>query len=106
VRTSSHNTLFARQSFARRSVTGLALLLSLWMFAFASHIHTPDEQNAPHQGTQHCAFCLTLPGAAAAPTQISLPGTHAVYSRPVAIAAAFITSESFAFYQSRAPPAS
>lgn len=85
---------------------GLSLLLALWMFAFASHIHAPDEHGTPQKSAQHCGFCLSLPGAAAAPAEVSLPPPRARFSRPVARATASITSEFFAYYQSRAPPVS
>jgi hypothetical protein len=97
---------FVSRRFAQRGAVALALLLGLWIFAFASHVHALEDHGAPHQSAQHCAFCLALPGAAAAPEQLSLPATEATHCPPLAAAAIAVCSETFSYYQGRAPPVS
>jgi hypothetical protein len=100
------NPLSVSRRVAQRGAVALALLLGLWIFAFASHVHASEDHGTPHQSAQHCAFCLALPGAAAAPGQISLPCTEATYCLPLAAATIAVGTESFSYYQGRAPPVS
>lgn len=106
VRYPNGHSLFMNRRLARRGVTALAVLLGLWIVAFASHSHASDDHDASPQGASHCELCLALPGAAVPPAQVSLPVIDASHCRPAVLAAASIPGESFAGYQSRAPPIS
>lgn len=52
----------------RRFSIALSAALCLWMLALATHFHTNDLDADSHQGTHElCAFCVSVPGAGAAP---------------------------------------
>ncbi len=83
------------------------MLLCLWMFASATHFHVqPEELNGHHTTKELCGFCVSLPGAGAAPAVSTFVHTA---DRPHVPAPAEILptvpSLTPASYRSRAPPA-
>jgi hypothetical protein len=90
----------------RRNVFVVVLALLVWLLAYATHVHSADDQDgAPKRPP--CSFCLLLPsGAAPAPTLpgIVVPVFH--FSEIIGnLTAALGTADIPSFYLSRAPPA-
>lgn len=91
----------------RRLSVLLSVTLCLWMLAAATHFHAQDLEVGSHHKTHElCGFCVSVPGAGAAPSlSVFLPSAlRQHFSPPAKILPSFATL-STASYRSRAPPA-
>ncbi len=99
-------SIIADRKTQQRSVVLLALMLCLWLVAYATHLHAGDEGGLAHKSSTACSFCLSLPvGAApppvcplAIPVFVSCVVQAPVYQVPRAL-------DVVSSYLSRAPPA-
>lgn len=90
----------------RRFSIALSAALCLWMLALATHFHTSDLDADSHQGTHAlCAFCVSVPGAGAAPAVVAFIVTPQLqpFTAPANIVATTAALPVAAYY-SRGPP--
>jgi hypothetical protein len=90
----------------RRFAVLLSMVLCLWMLASATHFHVQAEElGDQHTSQELCGFCVSLPGAGAAPSaSVFITTTD---RQPVSAPAEILpTVPSLipASYRSRAPP--
>lgn len=77
----------------------------MWMFAFATHIHSGDELPSNGPSTA-CSFCLSLPAGAPPTAQAVLSQLVLVTAeRVVEIGAVWVAFDVPSFYLSQGPPA-
>jgi hypothetical protein len=101
------NSLFGGSRVRQRSrVVVLSLALCLWMVAFATHIHTDNNELSQDAPSNACSFCLSLPSGATPPAYslVALPqfiATEVVAETVTALVALDVPSS----YLSRGPPA-
>jgi hypothetical protein len=89
----------------RSRVVVLGLALCFWLVAFATHIHTGNDELPSNGPSSACSFCLSLPAGAppAAPAVSQLVPVAA--ETVVAIAATWVAFDVPTFYLSQGPPA-
>lgn len=102
-RSSASNTLHRLQ---RRFSIALSAALCLWMLALATHFHSSDFDVDSHQATHElCAFCVSVPGAGAAPSVVAFLATPQLqsFTAPAHIDPTTAAPAPAAYY-SRGPP--
>jgi hypothetical protein len=98
--------LRSSRSKQRRQVVALAMVLCLWLFAFAAHIHGKDDHRSSIHPSGVCTFCLSFSGGTAPPAEHRVPSR--VLASSVVIAdsvATLIAIDVPSSYLSQGPPA-
>jgi hypothetical protein len=96
--------LLTRRRRSRLAIAAI-LVLALWLFEFATHIHQPEEHGRGHHAAHACAYCAGLQPAAPATFLLHVPRPAVAWIAPdvpVSGAPSFPTRA----YLSRAPPVS
>ena len=94
------------QAVRRSSVLLLGLVLCFWLVAFATHIHTDNDESSSSEPRSACSFCLSLPTGA--PSPALAPDVQVVFVATdtlVQVVAALVALDVPSFYLSRGPPA-
>jgi hypothetical protein len=84
----------------------LSVVIGLWMVLSATHVHVPDDHDAPGKRSAACSICLSLPAGASPPAQrVAVPVAQVArisIQIPLAPARSLAVLSS---YLSRGPPA-